>query len=176
MSDMSEMEDVLVMVARTAQSRAYAPYSNYPVGAAILTKSGKLFHGCNVENATYGATICAERTAIVAMVAAGEREPYACAIYTNGDTPAAPCGICRQVLAEFGLGMQLTLVGKGAKGEVRKRTTLAKLLPDHFGPAALGVVPVLKATKSPELKPAAAAKTAAKAKPLAKKSAKKGSK
>jgi cytidine deaminase len=161
---MSSVEDILVAVARTVQSRAYAPYSNYRVGAALMTRSGKLFHGCNVENATYGATICAERSAIVAMIAAGESDPYACAIYTNGDTPAAPCGICRQVLAEFARDMKLTLVAASPRGEVRKRVALAKLLPNSFGPEALGVQhpAARKPVESPAPAPASAKKARAK--------------
>jgi cytidine deaminase len=103
---MSSVEDILVAVARTVQSRAYAPYSNYRVGAALMTRSGKLFHGCNVENATYGATICAERSAIVAMIAAGESEPYACAIYTASGTvrylQASPRRVCPRHEADLG--------------------------------------------------------------------------
>jgi len=134
----------LAEAAREARERAYAPYSKYRVGAAILTRSGTIFTGCNVENATYGATICAERTAIVSMVAAGEREPIACAVVTQGPLraksnatgapePGSPCGICRQVLAEFALDMPILLVGVGPKGATKeRRTSLGKLLPDAF--------------------------------------------
>lgn len=139
MSEARELEEILVAVARTSQERAYAPYSKYQVGAALLTKSGKIFHGCNVENATYGATICAERSAIVQMIAAGESAPSVCVIVTTGEEPATPCGICRQVLAEFANDMPVLLVAYGKRGEVRRRTTLAKLLPDSFGPEHLAV-------------------------------------
>jgi cytidine deaminase len=128
--------DILVEAARMARARAYAPYSNYKVGAAIMTKSGRIFAGCNVENSTYGAAICAERNAIVQMVAAGEREPVACAVVTGGPHAGSPCGICRQVLAEFARDMPITLVSDGKKGN-RRSTTLAKLIPDHFGPEVL---------------------------------------
>ena len=123
-----EAMDRLVLAAQEARTRAYAPYSGYLVGAAILTKSGRLYLGCNVENASYGAAICAERTAIARMVADGEREPIACAVATGGRNPGTPCGICRQVLAEFARDMPIALVA----GNVRRDTSLARLLPDAF--------------------------------------------
>jgi cytidine deaminase len=129
--------DALLAAARAARARAYAPYSRYHVGAAVLTKSGRIFAGCNVENATYGATMCAERNAIGAMVAAGEREPVACVVVTAGPTPGTPCGICRQVLSEFAADMAITLVAED-RHEGRPRTLakaeerLAVLLPKAF--------------------------------------------
>jgi cytidine deaminase len=128
----------LVEAAVAVRARAYAPYSEYSVGAAVLTRTGVVYAGCNVENATYGATLCAERAAIAAMVAAGDRDPIACAVVTGGPEPGAPCGICRQVLAEFARDMKLVLVaqgrGAGARGRVTKTKTerLAKLLPRAF--------------------------------------------
>ncbi len=122
----------LVLEAKRVRERAYAPYSNYKVGAAIATASGKVFTGCNFENASYGACICAERNAIGQMIAAGEREPVACAIVTGGTTPGSPCGICRQVMVEFARDLPIVLVGLHAGGEVRRETTLAALLPDVF--------------------------------------------
>lgn len=122
----------LVLEAKRAQARAYAPYSKFHVGAALLTKSGKVFLGCNVENASYPAGICAERTAIVAMVAAGEREPVALAIVTPGKRGGSPCGICRQTLGEFARELPIALVGVEGKHEARRDTTLAALLPDAF--------------------------------------------
>lgn len=122
----------LVTAARAARERAYAPYSNYKVGAAILTKSGAVFTGTNVENATYGATICAERSAIAQMVASGEREPIACAVATGGPRAGSPCGICRQVLREFARDMPIALVAEQRGRLTRRDTTLAKLLPDAF--------------------------------------------
>jgi cytidine deaminase len=120
--------DALVAAAREVRLRAYAPYSKYRVGAAILTRTGKVFTGCNVENATYGATICAERSAIVKMVAADERDPIVCVVVTQGPHPGSPCGICRQVLSEFADDMRVVLVAH----RVRLETTLAALLPDAF--------------------------------------------
>lgn len=120
--------DRLVEAARAAQKRAYAPYSKYHVGAAILTNTGEIVAGCNVENATFGATICAERTAIAKMVASGERHPIACAVVTEGPKPGSPCGICRQVLYEFADDMRIVLVA----GKAKRETTLATLLPDGF--------------------------------------------
>ena len=126
--------DVLLPAARAARAHAYAPYSRYRVGAALLTKSGRVFVGCNVENATYGATACAERSAIAAMVAAGEREPVACVVVTAGPTPGTPCGICRQVLSEFAADMPVTLVAEDASGRILARADerLAALLPKAF--------------------------------------------
>ena len=125
--------DELLRSAKAVRARAYAPYSRYHVGAALLTKGG-VFAGCNVENATYGATICAERAAITAMVAAGQRAPMACAVVTSGPEPGAPCGICRQVLAEFAEDLPVLLVAVGARGAVtaKERTTLRALLPRAF--------------------------------------------
>jgi cytidine deaminase len=127
----------LVTAARAVRDRAYAPYSGYRVGAAILTKSGAVFTGCNVENASYGATICAERGAIMQMVAMGEHDPVACAVATGGPHPGSPCGMCRQVLREFARDMPIALVAE-QKGRLSRRdTTLAKLLPDAFDGAML---------------------------------------
>jgi cytidine deaminase len=124
----------LVQAAVRTRENAHAPYSRYRVGAALLARSGAVFVGCNVENATYGATICAERAAVVAMVAAGEREPVACVVATGGPEPGAPCGICRQVLAEFAVKLPVLMVAVGARGAIqkRKRASLEKLLPEAF--------------------------------------------
>ncbi len=126
--------DALLAAARAARTNAYAPYSRYRVGAAVLTKSGRIFAGCNVENATYGATVCAERSAISAMVAAGERDPVACVVVTAGPTPGSPCGICRQVLSEFALDMPITLVAEDPAGRTLARADerLGALLPKAF--------------------------------------------
>ncbi len=126
--------DALLEAARAARARAYAPYSKYRVGAALLTRRGGVYAGCNVENATYGATLCAERSAVSAMVAAGDRDPVACVVVSSGPEPATPCGICRQVLVEFAPDMKLGLVGEDARGRVvaRRAARLAKLLPGAF--------------------------------------------
>jgi cytidine deaminase len=120
----------LIEAARTARASAYAPYSDYRVGAAIATEDGQVFVGCNVENASYGATICAERNAIGAMVAAGASKPIACAIVTGGTKPGSPCGMCRQVLVEFTRDMPIALVSDD--NAARRDTTLAVLMPDVF--------------------------------------------
>ena len=123
--------DALVQAATAVREHAYAPYSGYMVGAAIATKSGATFVGCNVENSTFGATICAERGAIMQMVAAGETEPIACAVVTKDG--GSPCGICRQVLAEFARDMPVVLVGlASAEGESGTVVHLSELLPLAF--------------------------------------------
>lgn len=127
-----DLKERLVDAARRARENAYAPYSEYRVGAAIATEDGSIFSGCNVENASFGATICAERAAIVRMVASGGSTPVACAVVVGGSGVAAPCGICRQVLAEFAKDMPILLVADGQEGEIREETTLAELLPRRF--------------------------------------------
>jgi cytidine deaminase len=124
----------VVEAARAVRANAYAPYSRYRVGAAVLAQGGLIFAGCNVENATYGATLCAERSAIAAMVAAGARGPVACAVVTAGPSAGAPCGICRQVLAEFARDIRFVLVAEDARGRItaRRTTSLSRLLPQAF--------------------------------------------
>lgn len=125
--------DILVQEAQEVRKRSYSPYSKYAVGAAIATKKGSIFVGTNVENASFGATICAERSAVVQMIAAGEREPIACAVVTGDREPASPCGICRQVLAEFNGEMPIAMVGLGEReGETGRVVSLADLLPYQF--------------------------------------------
>jgi cytidine deaminase len=124
--------DELIAAARSARAAAYAPYSDYRVGAAIATEDGRIFSGCNVENASYGAGVCAERNAIGAMVVAGGSKPVACAVVTGGKKPGTPCGICRQVLVEFTRDMPVVLIAEGPEGDVRRDTTLAELMPDVF--------------------------------------------
>jgi len=127
------LTDSLISAARTAQAHAYAPYSNFRVGAALESYDGAVFSGCNVENASYGLTICAERAAICAAVSAGVTRFRRAVVVSDVDPPAAPCGACRQVLAEFGL--DLPIDGVGSRGTVRWR--LSDLLPVSFGPEQL---------------------------------------
>lgn len=128
--------DQLKAAARQASQQAYAPYSKFKVGAAILTRTGKIYAGCNVENASYGLCNCAERTAIFNAVAAGEKKlKIECvAIYTPTTDPTAPCGACRQVINEFGPKARIVSTCRG-KGVLD--TTLDQLLPHAFGPANL---------------------------------------
>ena len=123
------------LAARAAQARqwAYAPYSHYFVGAALLTSSGRVYDGVNVENAAYPDTICAERTAVFKAVSEGEREFVAIAVSSAGG--GSPCGSCRQVLSEFSLDAQVIIAD--ADGAIVRRTTVRDLLPDAFGPAQL---------------------------------------
>ena len=118
----------LVARAREAMRNAWAPYSEFHVGAAIEAEDGRVFVGCNVESASYGLTICAERMALGAAVAAGARSLKRIAVTTEVDPPAAPCGACRQLLAEFGLKLEVIAVGPSTE----KRWTLGALLPDAF--------------------------------------------
>src|SRR5471032_1484186 len=124
----------LEIAARAAARAAHAPYSKFPVGAAVLAGSGKIYPGCNVENASYGLTNCAERTAIFSAVAAGERVIRCIAVFTPTQTPAAPCGACRQVIREFGPRARVVSICDSA---ARLDTTLDVLLPDSFGPENL---------------------------------------
>jgi cytidine deaminase len=104
-------EEALVLQARAAQRQAYAPYSNFQVGAALEALDGTIYIGCNVENASYGLTNCAERVAIGAAVSAGRRRFRKIVIVSDSDPPAAPCGACRQVLLEFGAGLLVEAIG-----------------------------------------------------------------
>ncbi len=130
--------ELLIKKALEARENAYAPYSDFMVGAALITQSGKIYQGCNVENASYGATNCAERTAIFKAVSEGERLLKAICIVggVRGkavDTYAFPCGVCRQVLREFSdPASMIVIVAKNT--EDYKTYTLEQLLPDSFGP------------------------------------------
>jgi cytidine deaminase len=121
--------------AKAVSEQAYCPYSNFRVGAVVLTDDGSMFEGCNVENASYGLTICAERNAIFQMAARAKRKIIAIVIYTPTPTPSAPCGACRQVINEFGPDALVMSVCDGP--DVLKKK-LSDLLPDAFGPANLG--------------------------------------
>jgi cytidine deaminase len=116
----------LVDTALQARLRAYAPYSGFAVGAALLTKSGKIFSGCNVENVSLGLTICAERSAVAAAVANGEKDFIAIAVVADSSEPALPCGACRQVLAEF--NPDLTIIAS-TLGRMVEEFILSDLLP-----------------------------------------------
>jgi cytidine deaminase len=128
--------DQLVAEAREARTRAYAPYSNFLVGAALVTDDGRHFTGANVENASYGLSICAERVAATTAVAAGARGIRAVAVTSSAPipTPTPPCGACRQFLYEFNSDM--TVVSEGPDGE-RRQWQLSELLLDGFGPEDL---------------------------------------
>jgi len=122
----------LAELAKSASERAYAPYSRFPVGAAVLTNDGRVFTGCNVENASYGLTICAERNAIFHMVSEGAREIDTVVIFTPTPTPSAPCGAGRQVINEF--GPTATVLSVCTSSSQNLDMSLDLLLPDAFGP------------------------------------------
>lgn len=126
--DLTPEERTLVESARAASERAYCRYSGYAVGAAIVSGSGRVFSGCNVENASYGATMCAERSAIFALVSAGERRITGVCVYAPGEPMAMPCGVCRQVISEFCKDAPVLVAGP--RGVLRR--SFAALLPDAF--------------------------------------------
>lgn len=121
--------DALIEAAAKARERAYAPYSNYRVGAAVRCADGRVFTGCNVENASYGLSMCAERVAIFEAVAQGARDIADVVVVTDAATPAAPCGACRQVIAEFAQDARIVLANTAGERVVKG---LAELLPDAF--------------------------------------------
>jgi cytidine deaminase len=123
---------VLIEVASNARTYAYAPYSGYKVGSALLTASGNVYGGCNVENASYGISICGERTAAVKAISEGERDFLAIAVVT--DDGGSPCGACRQFLSEFGKDIVVILADKRGK---YIQTSVGDLLPRAFGPESL---------------------------------------
>ena len=126
----NEEHQALIDLANTARQRAYVPYSNYPVGAALRTKTGRIYTGVNVENAAYPQTMCAERVAIFKAISDGEKEFEAISVVT--DNGGSPCGGCRQVMAEFALDM-IVLMADG-NGKLIKETTVKELLPEAFTP------------------------------------------
>ena len=128
-----DVRQTLIERALAVRRWAYAPYSHYHVGAAMLADSGRIYDGINVENAAYGSSICAERTTLVKAVSEGERRFEAIAVAT--DNGGSPCGACRQMLAEFGLDLKILLID--GEGKVLRETTLRKLLPDAFTPESL---------------------------------------
>ncbi len=127
------MSAELVRRAREVQRHAYCPYSKFRVGAALEAADGRVFVGTNVESASYGLTICAERMAIGAAVAGGARDFARIVVVTDVDPPASPCGACRQLLAEFGLDLEVIAVGP----KTERRWTLRDLLPDAFAKSTL---------------------------------------
>jgi cytidine deaminase len=129
----NEERQSLIDLANEARKRAYVPYSNYPVGAAVRTTSGRIYTGVNVENAAYPQTMCAERVAIFKAVSEGESEFDVIAVVTNNG--GSPCGGCRQVMAEFGLDM-IVIIADG-NGNLKKEMTVADLLPEAFTPKHL---------------------------------------
>jgi len=131
-----ELLDELIHQAKAAYEHAYVPYSHYPVGSAAVFSSGTIYSGCNVENSSYGLTICAERNAIFKAIARGERELKGIAIAVPSDVFPSPCGACRQVIREFAVDCPVILVN--GQGQVRW-TSLKWLLPEAFGPEFLGL-------------------------------------
>ena len=127
------MADSLEEAARAAQANAYAPYSSYRVGAALEAIDGRVFVGCNVENVSYGLTICAERSAVVRAVADGARRFRRLVVVSDSEPPASPCGACRQVLLEFGSELLVESIGPGS----RRRWLLGDLLPAAFSKGTL---------------------------------------
>jgi len=123
-----EAEQALIEKARRVSENAHAPFSRFKVGAAVISGSGKTYTGCNVESATYGATLCAERSAIAQLIAAGDHGVTAVAVFVDADEPAMPCGICRQWIAEHGAHAEVVT----ATPRTSKRTTIEHLLPDPF--------------------------------------------
>ena len=122
------MKQELLNAALSARERAYAPYSKFLVGAAVLAKSGKIYTGCNIENASYGLTVCAERNALFSAVGAGEREFTALCVVGDTEAPISPCGACRQVMAEFKVPR---IILANLKDDI-KEYTLEELLPYGF--------------------------------------------
>ena len=127
------MIERLLREATVARANAHAPYSGFAVGAAVLDSGGRLHSGCNVENASFGLGVCAERHAVAAAVAAGARTIEALVVVTATSPPATPCGACRQVMAEFG---NFPVIIANLEGQ-RRTTSVAELLPDAFGPETL---------------------------------------
>ncbi len=131
-----EMQEKLLKLATDARDHSYSPYSHYSVGAALLTKNGKIYQGCNIENASFTPTICAERTAFFKAIFDGVREFAAIAIIGSGDSPAFPCGVCRQVMSEFCDGEFVLIVANRDGSEVVVET-LDQMMPHRFGPKDL---------------------------------------
>lgn len=130
------MQDKLLKLAKEARDHSYSPYSNYAVGAALLTKDGKIYQGCNIENASFTPTICAERTAFFKAIFDGVREFSAIAVIGSGDLPSYPCGVCRQVMSEFCDGDFVIITSNRDSSEIIVET-LNQMMPHRFGPKDL---------------------------------------
>src|SRR4029079_11992831 len=131
----NKMLDDLIKQAGKAREKAYVPYSNFPVGAALLAQDGKVYSGCNIENAAYGMANCAERTAIFKAISEGDREFKALAVIADTDRPVPPCGACRQVIAEL-CPQDMPVVLANLKGDTQ-HLTVKDLLPFAFSPEDL---------------------------------------
>lgn len=127
-------DDQLIAAAKRAREAAYVPYSHFPVGAALLAADGTLFTGCNIENASFGLTNCAERTAVFKMASEGHRRFQAIAIIADTEGPCSPCGACRQVMSEFAPDARVILTNLRGETQV---TTVRELLPGAFTPEDL---------------------------------------
>ncbi len=131
-----EQKELLLKLAREARDHSYSPYSHYAVGAALLTKDGRIYQGCNIENASFTPTICAERTAFFKAIFDGVRDFAAIAVIGTGEMPAYPCGVCRQVMAEFCDG-DFIIITSNRDGSEVVTETLDQMLPHRFGPKDL---------------------------------------
>ncbi len=133
--DMEQLVEKLKLAAMAAGRNAYCPYSHFRVGAAVISDTGEIFAGCNVENAAYGSTMCAERNAIFQAIAKGAKRIRAVLVYTPTQSPTLPCGSCRQVINEFGPDAEIFSVCDGVAFSHYHK--LRDLLPDAFGPGSL---------------------------------------
>ena len=131
-----EQKEILLKLAAEARDHSYSPYSHYSVGAALLTKDGKIYQGCNIENASFTPTICAERTAFFKAIYDGVRAFSAIAIIGSGVLPAFPCGVCRQVMSEF-CDRDFEIVVSNRDGSEIVTETLDQMMPHRFGPKDL---------------------------------------
>jgi len=132
---MKQIYKKLLKIAEEARLKAYVPYSKFKVGAALLTKEGKIYTGCNIENASFGLTICAERVAIFKAVSEGSTQFEALAVICDSSKPCFPCGACRQIISEF--GNETSIIISNLKGKI-KISNINELLPDAFGKEDLG--------------------------------------
>ena len=134
---MSDNSELMAEKACEVMQNAYAPYSNYHVGVCVLAEDGSMFTGCNVENASYGLTICAERSAITSLISDGKKKIKALAVVGSGEELCTPCGSCRQVMREFAAPDTPVYLCNPKTKKVVRTTTMGELLPDSFGPEHL---------------------------------------